>query len=170
MEMAMYRSFWMQVSEAALTTLQECREKQFKGCSTQFQTLEVKWSIFQSRNWKSLILSGPGRHQPLLVGLSWCLPPSSWKGQDSHPGARASYKGKIMLARIGYKWRVVLKSEETKLNYTFTVVKGVNPSLELLSPSSSIVLETTLEHSGLASLAPSKVLGSQPVGGFRKGK
>jgi len=29
-----------QVSEAALTTLQECREKQFKGCSTQFQTLE----------------------------------------------------------------------------------------------------------------------------------
>jgi len=29
-----------QVSEAALATLQECREKQFKGCSTQFQTLE----------------------------------------------------------------------------------------------------------------------------------
>jgi len=29
-----------QVSEAALSTLQECREKQFKGCSAQFQTLE----------------------------------------------------------------------------------------------------------------------------------
>ena len=32
----------MQVSEAALATLQECREKKFKGCSAQFQTLEVK--------------------------------------------------------------------------------------------------------------------------------
>ena len=32
----------MQVSEAALATLQECREKQFKGCSIQFRTLEVK--------------------------------------------------------------------------------------------------------------------------------
>ena len=35
----------MQVSEAALATLQECREKQFKGCSTQFQTLEVKRNL-----------------------------------------------------------------------------------------------------------------------------
>ena len=40
---------------------------------------------------------------------------------------------------------------------TFIVVKGVNPSLELLS-SSSMVLETTLEHSGLASLLTSAVL------------
>ena len=31
----------LQVSESALATLQECREKQFQGCSAQFQNLEV---------------------------------------------------------------------------------------------------------------------------------
>ena len=43
----------MQVSEAALATLQECREKQFKGCSTQFQTLEVKHQVdfLKKKNW-----------------------------------------------------------------------------------------------------------------------
>ena len=50
-----------------------------------------------------------------------------------------------------------------KLIPTFTVVSGVNPSLELLS-SSSIVLETTFEHSGCLceSFETSEVLLSQP--------
>ena len=58
----------MQVSEAALATLQECREKKFKDCTAQFQTLEVKRrqqfgfvKISTKMEEKlSLVLSGPG--------------------------------------------------------------------------------------------------------------
>ena len=71
-----------------------------------------------------------------------------------------------------------LDFENVSLKFlTFTVVKGVKPSLELLS-SSSIVLETTFEHcSGCLSIPEFSLgsnlgsdLGSQPWPGLIKGK
>ena len=56
---------------------------------------------FQSKNGNLCFFSGPGRHQPLLVSFSRRLPPCSWEGEDSQPGARTPYKGKMMMVLNG---------------------------------------------------------------------
>ena len=117
-------AFWMQVSEAALATLQECREKKFKGCSAQFQTLEVK-RRFCSEMGIYVFFAGPGRHQPLLVSFSRRLPPCSWEGEDSQPGARTPYKGKMMMlvlngagGRIWWSKAMLIINNHSHLSYS----------------------------------------------------
>ena len=54
------------MSEAALATLEECREKKFKGCSTQFKTLEVKWIFSRAEIEQAWFCQG-------LVDTNHCL-------------------------------------------------------------------------------------------------